>query len=281
MKRVLVPHDGSATSASILAHVRRLTQGQETEAILLRVVEPGAESDARRQMAAASLAEVESALEAEGLNSSFKVYDGDPAEGILEAVKELKPDLLAMSTHGRSGLSRLLRGSVAERVMRNCPVPILLCNPNTQDLPAFGRILVALDGSQRAEQALPLVHELARRERSTVVLLTIEEWLYSETEQPAPDPDSLWNEQHQQQRLGLIEGARANLEAAGITVETQAAHGVPAHEILEAADHADLVVMTTHGRTGAARWLFGSVAETVARACTRPLLVVRTVASEG
>jgi len=277
LKRVLVPHDGSATSASILAHVRRLTLGHKTEVILLRVVEHGPDLDPRRQMAAADLSEVVKALEAEGLHSSHRIYDGDPAEQILVAAEELQPELLAMSTHGRSGLTRLLRGSVAERVLRHCPVPVLLCNPNTTDLPAFGRILVALDGSKRAELAMPLVQELARRDSSTVVLFTIEAALYSdEGEGHKQDPEDVWTEDHLKERLAFLEGPRDQLHAAGIATECLTAHGVPAHEILEAAEKVDLVVMTTHGRSGPSRWLLGSVAETVARSCPRPLLVVRT-----
>ena len=92
---------------------------------------------------------------------------------------ELEPyHLVAMSTHGRSGVGRWLRGSVAERVLRNSPVPILLANPEgivkPDDSVRFGTILVPLDGSKRSARVMDRVLPFAVDSESEVVLLHVD-----------------------------------------------------------------------------------------------------------
>ena len=285
--KVLVPVDGSELGDKILDQVRRILLREDATVLLLRVIPPHAGENARQEQERldAALAHVErlrNRLAEQGVDARSLVLRGDPAEVILHCAKAQKPALVAMATHGRSGPSRWVRGSVAERVLRGCPAPLLLANPRALEDEAraelrFKRVLVPLDGSTQAESILPTAIGLARLYGAEVELLRVG-WLAPAAMDypvhaaiPPVTPEEL--------ELTL-EGARARVAAAGVPVKLQVAFGFEADEILAAAERVPgtLLAMTTHGRTGLDRWLFGSVAEKVLRAATCPILVQRVAA---
>ncbi|MBX3466354.1 MAG: universal stress protein [Planctomycetes bacterium] len=277
---VLIPVDGSSLAEKVLGPARPLIEALEADVVLLRVVPTRgtlADVEVEADEAGAALQRLQDRLGREGLRCQAKLVRGDPAEQILTFARALRPDYLAMATHGRSGVSRLVRGSTAERVLRHATAPVLLCNPHVlagpDEPPAgppFRRILVPLDGSDLAAEVLPHVERLARVYGSEVLLLTVEPYEYTLAPTPlvAPPTDPRALE-------ALVEGPRARLAAAGIPTSVMTAHGVVPVEVLRAAHACDLVAMTTHGRGGASRWWFGSVAEQVLRHCAAPLLVLR------
>lgn len=277
--RILIPLDGSDLSLSVLWTLRPLLIGANPEVTLLRVVPPAEEPPSDPQAAGEALAAVQKHLEAWGLTVALRLEtEGDPAEQILECAEELAVDLVAMSSHGRSGVTRMLRGSVAERVLRRCPAPLLLCTPNSGavgDYPAFRRILVPLDGSELAERVLPDVEKIASACASEVTLIRVQGVL----SEPASQGSFFkrWSEERLEEELAPLNPQRDALAQAGVKVGRQVAYGNPADQILRASQKADLIAMTTHGRSGASRWLFGSVAEAVLREASCPLLVRRVV----
>ena len=143
-KRVLVPLDGSKVSEESLPHVKAIALGCSVpEVILLMVVEPvlnpEAAIDARSGRELIAQVEKENKAKAqsyvngigeklkkEGINSQVVLLTGRPADEILAYAEKHDADLIIMSTHGRSGVSRWFLGSVAERVVRHSPVPVLL-----------------------------------------------------------------------------------------------------------------------------------------------------------
>jgi nucleotide-binding universal stress UspA family protein len=153
---------------------------------------------------------------------------------------------------------------------------------------AYDRILVALDGSEPGEQILPHVEALARAFNSTVILLratTPPETIIAQTtpvgEPVAPgilDPTELV-EAEQLDASDYLQDVAARLRARGLTSRIEQAEGSAADLILEsaAATGADLIAMTTHGRGGLERLVFGSVADHVLRHATCPVLLVRVV----
>jgi nucleotide-binding universal stress UspA family protein len=277
-KKVLIPLDGSRLAARILLPLRRLLE-PGAEVTLLRVVEPPSPAEHDRAPAAevamrAQLAQVQETLGLD-VRSRVQLLRGDAAEEIVRYAGETEQELVAMSTHGRSGVERWVRGSIAERVLRHCEAPLLLCNPlalGTRDEGPFRRILVPLDGSDRAERILALVEPLARAQDARVTLLRVEPMVVTEVPSPLLE-GSLWDPAP---LTASLAPARERLEAAGVPADATAAYGVVAAEILHAAKDADLLAMTTHGRSGVPRWWFGSVAEQVLRHATCPLLVLRT-----
>jgi nucleotide-binding universal stress UspA family protein len=133
-QRILVPLDGSTLAEGVLPHVQALAKSLGAELVLLRVafthVFPGADP-IQAQVTAVQEAEdyvsgLTRRLQEEGVRAEAKVRYGDPVEEILDHVIWDHIDLIAMATHGRTGLSRVVMGSVAEHVLRRTSVPMLL-----------------------------------------------------------------------------------------------------------------------------------------------------------
>lgn len=133
-KRILVPLDGSTLAEGVLPHVEALAKSLGAELVLLRVafahVFPGADpvqSQVRMvQEAESYVTGLANRLQQEGLRAEAKVRYGDPVEEILDHADRDHIDLIAMVTHGRTALKRVVMGSVAEQVLRRASVPMLL-----------------------------------------------------------------------------------------------------------------------------------------------------------
>ena len=137
IKRILVPIDFSASSLEALAYASQLTQRFGAELLVLHVVEPvyAAEPnvgsadlttllDEQERIADEQLARISANLSKQGQRVRTQVECGVPAQAIVEVANDSATDLIVIATHGRTGLSHMLIGSVAERVVRlaNCPV---------------------------------------------------------------------------------------------------------------------------------------------------------------
>jgi nucleotide-binding universal stress UspA family protein len=192
--------------------------------------------------------------------------------------------LIAMGTHGRSGLGRWLLGSIAEKVLRGTQNPLFLVRSTDNDPPqgeaSFSSILVPLDGSALAASVLPMATQLAKRLALGVVLFRAFELpakAYYGREDFLPDYAELTNQVRAETQAYLDERA-AEIRTNGVAIVTARVNeGLPADEILRCtADYPNsLVVMCTHGRSGVQRWMVGSVTETVVRHSTDPVLVLR------
>ena len=280
-RTVLVPLDGSELAEQALVQVRPLVDRLGLEVALLTCVPPAEDESGAAPSADAAreyLAEVTRRALGPSVRSTARVATGDPASEILDEIARRPPYLVALTTHGRSGIARWIRGSVAQRLLRRSPAPLLVCRPfedaSEGDHGPFRRILVPLDGSERANRILPLVQDVARSYGSRVVLLRVARRLDAAQHDPPITPDGLARSLHD---------ARARLESAQVEVEARGRFGDAAAEVVACADeHAvDLIAMSTHGRTGLRRWLFGSVAEHVFDECRAPLLVQRSTDLAG
>jgi nucleotide-binding universal stress UspA family protein len=139
-ERVLIPLDGSELGEAILPFAEKIAGPLDAEIVLVRVVEPLSAVEAmaapgvvtpdtfplREMEAKRYLTDVEKRLTGKGLRVRARIQIGSPAEEILAAAATVGADLIAMTTHGRSGLTRILFGSVAEAVLRASPVPVLM-----------------------------------------------------------------------------------------------------------------------------------------------------------
>ena len=138
-KKAIVPLDGSVVAEGIIPLILEIAGPLDMEVVLLRVVVPIPPSvieasryvevedvEKRRIEAEAYLAPIVSALSVKGVRVTTQVRRGEPATEILAGAKEAGADLIAMTTHGRSGLGRLLFGSVAEAVLRHSEIPVFL-----------------------------------------------------------------------------------------------------------------------------------------------------------
>jgi nucleotide-binding universal stress UspA family protein len=141
-QKILAPLDGSEFSECALGHVRAVATGcQVPEVVLLRVIEPirqafSLSEDLLREIKAEAqasseeyVAKVAADLKKVNIAAKMVVMSGDPAETILDYAKQNQVDLIIMSTHGRSGITRWTFGSVADRVLRHSIAPVLLASP--------------------------------------------------------------------------------------------------------------------------------------------------------
>jgi nucleotide-binding universal stress UspA family protein len=143
----------------------------------------------------------------------------------------------------------------------------------------FDRIVVALDGSELAERALASGEELARRLGVPLHLVRVADttWLRFGANEAALEYASLGGElaEEEAQAKEYLEGVGSRLAGEGLTVTTEVRRGFAGRELVAATRPSDLLVMASHGRTGPARLLLGSVAEEVTRHATAPVLLIR------
>jgi nucleotide-binding universal stress UspA family protein len=143
---ILVPLDGSELSECALEHVKKVASlGGSSEVILLRVVEPISANEAaawaqsgytitdvqnkNKASAQEYLSQAAEQLINQGISARSEVIEGRATESILDYAEKNKVELIVMSTHGRSGISRWTFGSVADRVVRHSPIPVLVISP--------------------------------------------------------------------------------------------------------------------------------------------------------
>jgi nucleotide-binding universal stress UspA family protein len=207
------------------------------------------------------------------------------AEGIVRTAEEREATLIAMVTHGYSGLRRWALGSVTDKVVSATSTPVFVLRgsdmPVATEPPAFKRILVPLDGSDFARQALSTAAELATHMRADMHLLHA---LPSLEEYPAlvrasvtgPQFADAMQKSHTWAREHLAQAAR-DIQHAEVKVTTQVVKGYPAEVIIQTAaqQQSNLIVMATHGYSGLKRWALGSIADKVLHATSTPLVLVR------
>src|ERR1041384_5467222 len=166
--RLLVPLDGTPESETVLPALMPLFKTKKVRLTLLGVA-PRANDAAAMEL---YLGRLKLSLLLDGIHSEGRVEWGDPAAEILRTASPAKFDLIAMTTHGRTGLRRQLVGSVAETVLRFSKIPILVFRPG-EKVGDWNRMVVALDGSAIAESVLGDAAELARAMGSTLHLVRV------------------------------------------------------------------------------------------------------------
>jgi nucleotide-binding universal stress UspA family protein len=216
---------------------------------------------------------------------SSAMLKGRVAVTLAEYVKDLSPDLVVMTTHGRGGVRRAWLGSVADQLIRSLDVPILLVRagpPESTGSPAnFGEILVPLDGSPLAEAALEPAMVIARLWDAEISLVQIVQPVLLATDPLLPLPSwyddqltTVERDAAQDYLRDVAERLREQgVKASGVAV----IGGGVAEELLSLArpGRVGLLAMATHGRGGVRRLMLGSVADKLVRGAEVPLLVCR------
>jgi nucleotide-binding universal stress UspA family protein len=269
---ILVPLDGSRLAERALPYAIHLARAARGQLLLLRVVSEAAmahrtQSDLERRARQ---------VRQEGITVDAIVGCGDAAQVIAGTATGEGADLIAMSTHGQSGLGRWLYGSVPDGVLRRATVPVLLI-PATCEHPwpprGPRRILVPHDGSAAAHEAIGPAAQFGRLFGAEVRLLRVIE--------PPAHADPAAPGENLAAQLAAARGSMAaaaeTLQAQDIEVSVRADVGPAARTIASYAQEegTDLVVMATHGQTGLAQVLMGSVATGIVERANRPLLLVR------
>jgi nucleotide-binding universal stress UspA family protein len=291
LKTILLPLDGSSIAERALPYAATLARRSGGRVVLVEAVEAhpflGIDlSDAQLAVVDRAETNLQSAkrrLDREGVPAEPLTSYDDPVTAILDAANRHCADLIVMSTHGRSGIGRTLYGSVTDQVLRRARVPVLVV-PSIVDhvWPAEKplSVLIPLDGSELAEEALEAADMLSAAGETRLTLLRVVEPpgypLYGDGYAFLPiDADA--EVAHAQQYL---EGQIARLRERGRQAVGKVSVGQPAGAIATIAreQQADVIVMATHGHGGLSRLLLGSVATSTLRQTTVPLLLKRPAA---
>jgi nucleotide-binding universal stress UspA family protein len=295
--RILIPVDGSDSAEHVLPYARVVAKTLAVPVELMEVVdlagylahippERAAHIDDRAAEVERSSREYLQRLGASfsGAPVTCTIEKGRPAEVIIERASADKTTLIAMATHGRSGVKRWLLGSIAEKVLRGATNPLLLVRANEEKAAAgdavLRSIIVPLDGSALAESALPVAVQLARILKLDMVLFRAYELpasAYYGKEDYLPDYDDLTAKVRDEAGAYLTEKIAA-VKAEGVTQASSVlVEGTGPDEIIEYARKSPdaLITMCTHGWSGVKRWVLGSVTEKVVRHSGDPVLVVR------
>jgi nucleotide-binding universal stress UspA family protein len=294
--RMLIPLDGSTTAEAVLPYARLLAENLKIPVELMTVIDVaaiGTHLGAEKIMHLDALIKYHVVKAEEYLTNvagSFPgiVIDHAVAKGAVESVilnraEADKGTLIAMATHGRSGLTRWLLGSIAEKVLRAANNPLLLVRANDKGV-SDGRavldsVIVPLDSSELAESILVPVVALAKAIRLSVRLIRC----YSVTDMISSYEDYFSSLEDLPQRSkneasDYLATKTEELKKQGLgNVNLSVLEGEPAEMIIEAAKSTpnSLIAMCTHGRTGVSRWVLGSVTEKVVRHSGNAVLVLR------
>lgn len=309
---ILVPLDGSELAEQALPLAIALARASDAELHLMHVFVPYA---ARTDMPGATMemAEIERRLEEQSTEYLRSVTErvaaelpahvhADPVrtrpirspysesvavvDRLRRAAARLHPDLMVLATHARGGLGRAWLGSVADALIRRVNVPTLLVHPREgAGVPAkvFDHIVVPLDGSQLAEESIAIATRLASLGNTRVTLLRV---VVPQLVLGQPSVvmqftvDQLENYQREATRYLDEVADRFRSVTPGIETAVIMAASPP-RAILDWAEQsgADLIAMSTHGRSGFRRFMLGSVADKVVRGSSIPVLLTRPIDS--
>jgi nucleotide-binding universal stress UspA family protein len=263
--RILVPLDGSLEAEGILPALMPLVAHGPAELTLFRAVDR-AEAVEPSQ---AYLTRIQKNLKEDGVASVTRLEYGRPVDEILHLAHPDRHRLIAMTTHGRSGLRRALMGSVAEATLRRAPLPVILNRPGTR-IGDWKRIVVALDGSPLAEAILDEAAQLAFTLKATLHLLRVSLPLL-----PATDMFFTPEMSEAEDFQPYLEGICERIARKGVFAMSAQREGFAGDELVKYAReiNAGLIAMVTAGRTGLSRMIAGSVAESVLRAAPCPVLI--------
>lgn len=329
-RQILVPLDGSKRAESALPVAACIARASGASILLVRVVPLPADYYSRfvgmsplaapyvytpemqqitEETMAGEIAAAKSYLEIiardvlAGFTTLTEVVSGPAAASILLAAETLATDLIVMRSHGYTGYKRWAIGSVALKVARHSPVPVLILREGAgipTNLHPEGlrpvRVLLALDGSQLSEAALAPAAQLSAALSAPVQgelrlaqvihfhtladgsqpgaeglakrLAAAEAQAYLKTvkERLLAEAPAVLNLNITTSVLANMDAANALISAAELGAGMEAGQGLPG---------CDVIAMATHGRSGMERWMLGSVTERVLAATKLPLLIVR------
>jgi nucleotide-binding universal stress UspA family protein len=302
IRTIMVPLDGSKRAERILPYVAEMARRLNASLFLLQVVEPNIESSGsqaahqeeaikdfrqRTNEAEIYLNGIDNQWQAQGLRVQNLVAHGDIVKTILRIAQSGSVDLIAMASHGRTGISRVFYGSITAGILQQVDRPLLVIRSegeeeqNAAEISLIKKILVPLDGSRRAERILPYVEELAHSFDARVVFLRVVEidFVYT-TPLSSYTITELRASEHVKLRENAevyLGGLKGEFREKGIQASSFVADPPVVGAIINAVERegADLIALASHGRTGLARVFYGSVAAGVLHQIDRPLLLIR------
>ena len=288
-EKILVTLDGSDLAELALPYAEELAAAFGSEVVLLYVSET-AESQ-YRHMHQLYIEDVAGQLKGGVKKVTPVILDGTPAKEIIDYAEKNKVSLIIMASHGRSGIMPWAAGSVANKVLHSASMPLLLVRAAKPPKRAKGkhilnRVLLPLDGSEAGEAAMPYVQELMNRLGAEAILFGVvppgkhirtvgdlDYVLYPEQDLAQVKAEaSEYLDKVYQQLKGKKGKVRVELKAGDV-----------AREIIDVAkkNRTSLIAISSHGHSGIAQWVFGSIAQKIVHTSNKPVLIVRATGKKS
>lgn len=298
---ILVPLDGSQLAECVIPHAAAMARSFDAEITLLRMLEKNQNGtpaqlfdllnwQINKTKAALYLEKTKARLLESGLRVQAVVLDGLVAEGITEYAQKLGMKLIVLSSHGHSGLTQWGISSTAQKVILSAPTSLLIVRARqfvTQpgeltETPVYQHILVPLDGSQRAENVLPIITQLAHFHKLQVHLVQVVKTPEMARQlPPAPEDIDLANQvvaRNREEAGHYLEQVKSRSYLEGIAVQTHlitSDNAAAALHQLGEQENIDLVTLSAHGYTGNLQWPYGSMVNNFILYGKAPLLIVQ------
>jgi nucleotide-binding universal stress UspA family protein len=295
---ILVPLDGSLLAECVLPHAVAVAQAFNARIILLRVLEKNQANGSaqifdllnwqiKKTEARLYLEKVSARLSKSQLQITATVLEGLAAETITEFAENQGAKLVILSSHGRSGLSQWGISSVTQKIIFSAPSSILIIRahqPSTNELmeQPYRQILIPLDGSRRAENALPLTTLMARFHQAQVHIVHVVKKPEMARHMPlTPEDIDLSNrivERNREVAVRYLDQLRSRSHLDGIQLQTHLLTSDNAmaaiHDLVEQ-EHIEMVALSAHGYSGNNQWPYGSLVNNFILYSTVPLLIVQ------
>ena len=282
---ILVPLDGSRLAECVLPHVVAIARSFDAEITLLRMLEKK-QANASAQLfdllnwqinkteAALYLEKIKERFQESGLRVQTIVLEGLVGEWITEYAQNQGMKLIILSSHGHSGLTQWGISSITQKNILSAPTSVLIIRAYQQDTRAgelsanrlYQRILVPLDGSQRAENVLPIITQLAHIHKSQIHLVQVVQTPEMARQMPQAREDiDLSNRvvaRNREEARHYLEQVKSRSYLEGIPVQTHLITSDNAatdlHQLVEH-EQIDLVTLSAHGYSGNHQWPYGSM----------------------
>lgn len=296
INHILVPLDGSALAECVLPHVMAIAPATRARVTLIHVLEHAENRNGsppidpvgwhmQKQELQAYLEKMVEQMQADGLHASHVIVDGKSADSIIEFAHTNGVDLIALSTHGRTGLSGWNVSSVVQKVLLRSYRSILLVRAySTENLiqVQYKRLFVASDGSARGEYVLPFAIAIAQYHHSRLLFGTIIEKPQFIQRLPPSETETLLLKQFTDLNQIAVtryhEQINTQLSLKGIDIETHiqvADHVISTLHDMVNDVRADLVMLVAHGETGERRWPYGSITTSLIAHGNVPLMIIQ------
>ena len=298
---ILVPLDGSQLAECVLPHVVALAHPFDAEITLLRMLEKN-QAGAPAQLfdllnwqinktkAALYLEKIKTRFQELSLRARTAVLEGLVAEGITEYAQKEGMKLIVLSSHGHSGLTQWGISSITQKNILSAQTSLLIVRAHQQDIQAselsektlYQRILVPLDGSQRAENVLPIITQLANFHKSQIHLVQVVQTPEMARQMPPAREDIELSNQlvarNREEAERYLEQVKSRSVLEGIAVQTHLITSdnaaVALHQLAEQ-ERIDMVALSAHGYSGNRQWPYGSMVNNFILYGNVPLLIVQ------
>lgn len=303
LERVLIPLDGSPLSEAILPPLLPILRRARSEVLLMHAIpRPEADEpavpDEWRTRANGYLQTVVANLSERGIDAHPFLRTGPAVRAIMDVARDEEVTMVALSTHGEFTPQEMSLGPVTQRLLRECPRPVVAMHPSVPPPGeasveagnlSYDSILVPLDGSWASRAALPLAWEIAHLVGARLELLRVVERV-GEAERSVPPEDAPVEEQGSEPEAIDERQARRDLDDlaerashSGVPTVSIVEKGRPSEVILSVARGHDtsLIVMATRARPEISRFLLGSVAPRIMREAKIPVLAIGSPESKA